>query len=360
MMKAWVLHGVGDIRYEDVDIPAPAENEVRIRVKAAGICGSDIPRIYEMGAHKMPLIPGHEFSGVVEGIGKETQQRWLGKRVAVYPKIPCGKCRSCLGNMPDMCLDYDYIGSRRDGAFAEYMTAPMANLLILPDSVSFEEAAMLEPFAVAADAVRTGVMGLNNTLAHDKPVAVCGLGTIGVMAVMLLLEAGFKNVYVIGNKASQKKRICSLGIPEEGFFDSTKGNASEWLKEASDGGVQAYFECVGKNECILYGLEATAPGGRMVLVGNPHSDMNFSRETYWLILRKQLHICGIWNSHFAQDVHPDLEPDDWNYVLQRITDKRLKPEELITHRFKLKELEQGLRIMKDKKEDYCKVMALME
>ena len=124
MSKAWVLKNVGEIVFSDVEIPMPKEDEVRVRVKAAGICGSDIPRIYETGAHNMPLIPGHEFSGVVESIGKKVSPSWLGKRVAVFPKIACGKCRECQDELPDMCQNYDYIGSRRDGAFAEYVTVP--------------------------------------------------------------------------------------------------------------------------------------------------------------------------------------------------------------------------------------------
>jgi len=360
-MKAWVLHGVGDIRMEDVDMPLPGENEVRIRVKAAGVCGSDIPRIYEMGAHKMPLIPGHEFSGVVEGIGKNVSPYWLGKRVAVYPKIPCGRCRRCLAGFPDMCQSYDYTGSRRDGAFAEYVAVPQDNILMLPDSVGFAEAAMLEPFAVAANAVRTGLWGMGNVPASDSSVAVCGLGTIGLMAVMLLKEAGYRNIYVIGNKEPQKRRAKAFGIPANHYLDGSAGDISDRLREASDGGVYVFYECVGRNECVSCGIEAAAPGGRLILVGNPHSDMYFSKDTYWQILRKQMAVVGIWNSSFRQDSpEHDEKPDDWNYVLNRIAEGKLNPQNLITHRLELSELTTGLSIMRDKTEDYCKVMISME
>ena len=160
MMKAGVLKQVGDISLQEVERPVPAGHEVLVRVLAAGICGSDIPRIYETGAHRMPLIPGHEFSGVVEETGKDVSPDWLGKRVAVFPKIACGRCRQCKESHEDLCTDYDYVGSRRDGAFAEFVTAPVKNLLELPANVSPEAAAMLEPMAVAANAVRTGIKGL--------------------------------------------------------------------------------------------------------------------------------------------------------------------------------------------------------
>jgi len=356
MSKAWVLREIGEINLCGVEIPTPAENDVRIRVKSVGICGSDIPRIYETGAHNMPLIPGHEFSGVVESIGKKVSPSWLGKRIAVFPKIACGKCRECKDELPDMCQNYDYIGSRRDGAFAEYVTAPAHNLIVLPDSVSFEEAAMLEPLAVAANAMRMGCFGMNTILTLDKPVAVCGLGTIGIMVVMLLKEAGFKNIYVIGNKDSQLKRAKALGISEKNYCDSRVTNVTEWLRESSKGGIVSYFECVGKNECINYGIEAAAPGGWMILVGNPHSDMNFSKDIWWKILRKQMAVYGIWNSSFRQEPYEDEKIDDWNYALKRIKEDKIRPTELISHRFDLCDLEKGLHIMRDKTEDYCKVM----
>ncbi len=358
MMKAWVLNAIGDIDLKDVDMPVPGENEVLIRVKAAGICGSDIPRIYETGAHKMPLIPGHEFSGSVEGIGKEVSAHWLGKRVAVFPKIACGKCANCRKGRRDLCTDYDYLGSRGNGAFAEYVSAPADNLQELPGNVSFEQAAMLEPLAVAANAVRRGVLMDGNALPKENPVAVCGLGSIGFMVVMLLYELGYSRIFVVGNKDSQRSRAEGLGIAGAAFYDSRNGEAAKWLKEVSDGGVSAYFECVGSNESIAYGIEAAASQGRLVLVGNPRSDMAFSRDTYWEILRKQMNICGIWNSAFCQT--DALEGEDaageWSYVLKLLADGRLSPEKLISHRLPLHELGRGFVLMREKSEDYCKVM----
>ncbi len=347
MAKAWVLYDIGKISYEDVIIPIPKENEVRIRVMAAGICGSDIPRIYETGAHKMPLIPGHEFSGVVDEVGPGVDMGLIGKRVAVFPKIACGKCDMCLSGFPLRCRNYDYIGSRRDGAFAEYVTAPTGNLLEIPDNVSFEEAAMLEPFAVAANAVRTGTKGLD----PDKPVVVCGLGTIGLMVTMLLKNAGFSKIYAIGNKNGQKNRTLELGVSEDFYCDSTKTDPLKWIYDKT-GGVCSYYECVGKNETISLGIETLNPGGRLILVGNPYSDMTFSKDVWWKILRNQITLSGIWNSSFSQN-HPD---NDWNYALEKISVENIHPSRLISHKLELDGLEMGLLIMRDKKEDYCKII----
>lgn len=357
MMKAWVLHNVNDLRYEDVDIPILAEDEVRIKVRAAGICGSDIPRIYETGAHKMPLICGHEFAGVVEGIGKKVPPYWMGKRVAVFPKIACLKCKECLSGHTERCQNYDYLGSRRNGAFAEYVVSPFTQLLELPDSVSFEQAAMLEPMAVAANAFLNGCRRVNPAVSLDANIVVCGLGTIGLLLCMFLVDAGYRNIYVIGNKASQIDKAKNLGIPEDRFYNCNDANVAGWIMDVTDGGTEVYFECVGKNESICYGLEAIAPAGRIILVGNPYSDMSLAKDTYWNILRNQVTICGIWNSTFAQtDVGDDTIVDDWNYVLRRLEKGSIHPEEFITHTFAIDELEKGLLIMRDKKEYYCKVM----
>ncbi len=355
-MKAWVLNAIGDIRLKDADMPKPEEGMVLIRVKAAGICGSDIPRIYDTGAHRMPLIPGHEFSGVVESTGRGVDPSLIGKKAAVFPKIACGKCPMCLKGKPMMCLDYDYVGSRRDGAFAEFVTAPAKNLIELPEGVSFEAAAMLEPFAVASNAVRSGMKALKGASAADISVAVCGLGTIGLMVIMLLKEAGFSDIYAIGNKESQLKKAVNAGIDTDHFINSRSEDAGKRLKEVPES-IGLYFECVGSNESINYGLDGLGPEGTLILVGNPRSDMIFSRDTYWKILRQQLNLKGIWNSTFMPGAK---EEDDWQYVLGKMAAGKISPEGLISHRFSIDELEKGFVIMRDKTEDYCKIMMVGE
>lgn len=356
MMNAWVLRDINELVYEKKEVPTPKDDEVRIKVMAAGICGSDIPRIYETGAHKMPLVCGHEFSGVVEGIGRNVSPYWMNKRVAVFPKIACGKCRQCRNGHPDRCENYDYSGSRRDGAFAEYVSVPMTQLLELPQSVSFEQAAMIEPMAVAANAMRTGCFRGGAPIEKEQPVAVCGLGTIGLLLVMFLKEYGYQNIYLIGNKESQKEYAMRFGVTEDRFFNINSGNPVLWLKDAGEPFV--YFECVGSNESISYGMDSVAIGGRIILVGNPRSDMTFEKDTYWNILRKQITISGIWNSTFRQSVSEYCEDsiDDWNYVLKKLECGNIHPEMLITHRFSLKDLEKGFHIMRDKSEYYCKII----
>lgn len=371
-MKAWVLQGIDSLVLKEVPVPALGSGEVLVAVRAAGICGSDIPRVYRTGAHRHPLIPGHEFSGEVVELGENVDRSWLGKSVGVFPLIPCRSCEPCRRKQYEMCRNYDYLGSRRDGGFAEYVAVPVWNLLTLPQSVSYEEAAMLEPMAVAVHAMRrmlsesdiwisengkrAGFAGEAEAekKAGNISVAVCGLGTIGLLLLMFLKEAGVREVYAVGNKDFQKEMAEKLGVMEEFYCDSRRQDQHQWLMERTDGrGVDQYYECVGKSETYELAADGTAPAGRVVLVGNPYSDMMLKKEVYWKILRNQLTILGTWNSSFTQ------EPgDDWHYVLERLAQGRIAPAGMISHRFALAELRKGLELMRDKREDYVKVMGI--
>ncbi len=347
-MRAYVLHGADDLRFEHVAMPELKIDEALVRVRAAGICGSDIPRIYTTGAHCHPLIPGHEFSGVVEQVGNEKNKEWQGKRVGIFPLIPCRECPSCKKKQYEMCRQYGYLGSRQDGGFAEYVAVPAANLIVLPELVSFEEAAMLEPLAVAVHAMRRVAL-----LSEDK-VVVCGLGTIGRLLTMALQAAGVRKLLLVGNKDSQ--RHFSTTIDGAVFLDMREiGARDRLLRECRDLGVDTYFECVGRNETVTLGIECVAPGGRVVLVGNPASDMTLEKDVYWQILRKQLFLTGTWNSSFTGE-----DGDDWHEAIRLLEAKKIDPTRIISHRLPLEDIERGLRIMRDKTEDSCKIMAVME
>lgn len=347
-MNAWILHDIGDFRLEHVPEPEAAAGEVLVQVKAAGICGSDVPRVYQTGAHRHPLVPGHEFSGVVVDTGAGVSREWKGRRVGIFPLIPCGKCAPCRNQQYEMCRSYDYLGSRRDGGFAEYVPVPVENLVCLPEQVSFLEAAMLEPMAVAVHAMRRIRPCSTDT------VAVCGLGTIGLLLAMFLKEAGVEHILAIGNKDFQKQAAQSLGLPGESFLDSRDPDMHQKFLAATQGaGAHVYFECVGRNATVTQAVEDTAPAGKICLVGNPYSDMTLDKQTYWKILRNQLTLTGTWNSSFTGS-----DQDDWHYVLDRLASRRVMPSSLITHRLSLENLDQGFRIMRDKTEDYIKIMAV--
>ncbi len=374
-MKAQVLFGIGNIKYTDVEKPVPKEGEALVRIIRCGICGSDIPRVFKTGAHNMPLIPGHEMAGIVEQC--DSRPELVGKRVGVFPLIPCKKCRQCLSNHYEMCENYNYMGSRCDGGFAEYLCAPVWNLLPLPDSVSDDEAAMLEPMSVAVHAMReVGLLRTEKSAFCGEPgdlgmeknsngesgdwlgssIVVCGLGTIGLMVALFLKDAGYQNVFCIGNKDVQKEKLMAMGYDSDRFCDVRYADPKKYIKDKTDGnGADYYFECIGRSESYAQAVECTAPLGHVMLVGNPASDMELKREVYWKILRNQMLLKGTWNSSFYGI---DELGDDWRYVLGRLSgwENSFRPAQLITHRFELSELQNGLDIMKRKSEEYVKIM----
>lgn len=341
-MKAYVLDAINEFNIKEVNMPTCDEGEVIVRVDAAGICGSDIPRIYRTGTYHYPLVPGHEFSGtVVEE--HNASNTWIGKRVGIFPLIPCMKCPQCLKKQYEMCSDYNYLGSRTDGGFAEYVKVPEWNLIELPESVSSEAAAMLEPMSVAVHAARNAGL-FDPDFDRDKSIAVMGLGTIGLSLIMMLLGEGFTNVYGIGNKSLQRNTALEFGLPKDHIIDSKDYIPGENL-------VDVFFECVGTKQVLDVALKSTAPRGTIVCVGNPASDMDIPQKSYWQILRKQFTLVGTWNSSFTHENN-----DDWHYVIDKLASGKINPEKLISHKFDFDNLINGFKLMRDKSEEYIKVI----
>ena len=167
-MRAYELHGVNDLRREDIEKPEIPSGWVLVQVKASGICSSDIPRIFTNGTYHFPTIPGHEFSGVVAAYGEGVPEERVGKRVGIFPLIPCRTCPQCRQKKYEMCEHYDYLGSRRDGGFAEYVAVPDWNLMELPENVSFREAAMLEPSCGETKRCEAGRYRSSDRNGHDR------------------------------------------------------------------------------------------------------------------------------------------------------------------------------------------------
>ena len=350
MMKAYVLDAINEFNIKDVEKPICGDDVV-VKVQATGICGSDIPRVYTAGTYHYPLIPGHEFSGtVVEAC--ENNSEWIGKRVGVFPLIPCMKCPQCIKKQYEMCSDYNYLGSRCDGGFAEYVRVPIWNLIELPDNVTYEQAAMLEPMAVAVHAARrTGLIADNisseaggNSYAKEIRITVMGLGTIGMSIVMMLLGEGYTNIIAVGNKPIQKKTVLEIGLKEENYIDSRD---YESVKYPAD----VFFDCVGTKEVVNLALNSVVPAGKICLVGNPASDMDIDKKSYWQILRKQQTLIGTWNSSYTHD-----ENDDWHYVINKLAEGVIHPEKMITHKYDFNSVMNGFELMRDKAEEYIKVM----
>ena len=334
-MKAHVLESIGDLRYEDIDCPVLESNEVLVNIKACGICGSDINRVFKTGTYHFPTVIGHEFSGVVVKTS-ESNSQWQGKRVGVFPLKPCFECSQCKAGNYEMCLNYDYLGSRCNGGFEEFVAVPEWNLIELPDNVSFEEAAMLEPISVAIHA-----LGHAGDIT-GKNVAVIGPGPIGNLIVKIAKLRGAKKVIMIGRTVEKLDFSMSIGV--DLAINSKTQNIIKILEKATDGhGADIVIEGTGSSKSLSTCIEIASRGGRIILMGNPLEDEVIPKNTYWQILRRQLTLTGTWNSSFGRN------DDDWHEAVELLSSGKLNVKPLITHRLQFHELLGGLQIMRDDK-----------
>lgn len=329
-MKAAVLHAVGDLRYEDVPMPVVREGEVLMRVRAAGVCGSDIPRVYKTGTYHFPTIPGHEFAGEIVGGDPEL----IGRCAAVFPLLPCRKCPPCQVGEFANCRNYDYYGSRRDGAFAEYIAVDKRNLILMPEGLSFACASLCEPGAVARAAIRRLDVELGDT------VVIWGAGPIGLIAAQWAKLAGAGCVRVVD--ISKEK----LAFAEKfGFLPYDRDR---------DGECDRALEGTGASPALNDLIMSMKPHGKAVLMGNPAGDMKIDQKTYSQILRREIILRGTWNSSYNDTVN------DWKATVDAMASGKIRYEELITHRFPLERCAEALEMMRDKKEFYTKVTIIMD
>ncbi len=342
-MDALVLEGVAKLNQKQVDVPKLEEGTVLVKIKACGICSSDIPRIFKTGTYHFPTIPGHEFSGQIVAVGDGVDETLLGKRTCVFPLLPCFDCKACKLEQYAQCSGYSYFGSRCDGAFAEYLVVPIWNLITFDDSLSFEEAALCEPAAVSLHAVDIG------EIKEGQNVMIIGTGTIG-----FLIAAFAKNITKTGkviicgrseNKLQYAKKLGfeTVNPAEENIPDAIK-------RITGSDGADVTFEAVGSNIAIENAVRSTGALGRIVLVGNPEGDLNMPKDVYWSILRKQITVAGSWNSSY------NSKCNDWAKALKIFESGELNVKDLITHTFAISEYDEAFEAIEDRDVFTVKVM----
>lgn len=345
-MEALVLYGIGDLRLQQIPVPNVSEGEVRVRIGFCGVCGSDIPRIFAKGTYSFPTVCGHEFAGVVDACGSGVEGFAPGDAVVVFPLLWCGKCAACEQGKYVQCHDYGYLGSRSDGAFAEFIVAPKENLIPVPHGVTLEEAAMTEPAAVALHALRRVQSSL-----VGKTVAIFGAGPIGLMAAQWARIMGASDVFLFDIVEEKLELAERLGF--EQAFNSAIEDAVTLVKAQTDGkGAHVCIESAGVPQTYLNALGSVGRGGSVVLLGNPVADVTLPATLISQLMRREVSLLGTWNSDYSIAGNDD----DWRCVLQAIVSGRLVLSPLITHRVPLTDSTETLHMMKDKSEFYAKVL----
>lgn len=318
-MRAAVLYTPGDIRLENVAKPIPKANEVLLRVAAVGVCGSDLPRMLIKGAHKMPIICGHEFSGHIEELGTTVTGFVKGDLVTVSPMLPCGTCDQCATGNFSRCRNYDYFGSRRDGAYAEWICAPVDNLLKVPEGCDPRAAAMVDPASIAlhaiwkAGGVRMGDRG-----------AVIGCGPIGLFAIQWMLLMGAREVVAI-DISEEKLALARQAGATHAFLAG-----AELPKELL---ANVIVEAAGHPTSVNAAVRLAAPGGHVVFIGIPVGDVPLTNASFQHFLRQEVSLHGSWNSFGAPYPGPQ-----WTVTLDKLASGALKWEFMITHDLDLAEL----------------------
>lgn len=331
-MKAAVVHGPGDVRWQSIADPDIPAGWVRVDIKAVGVCSSDVPRALHGAAYHYPIVLGHEMAGVVAEVADEVGREWVGRRVAVAPMIPCRRCPNCERGRYSLCDSYDYMGSRRDGGCAQALAAPVANLVPLPDSLDMASAALLEPAAVALHALRARVEA-------GDAVLVVGAGPIGLFLVQLARILGAADVIAVDPAANRLELASALGA---GVLQGEAGRSlAIELEDRLDGRRADLVAVATEAPSAQSGALALArKGGRVVYLGLPSGTVSVSTEDFESVVRGELELSGSWNSYSAP--FPGAE---WQAVRAHMASGRLKAAPLISRRMPLAEAEAAYRLL---------------
>lgn len=346
LMIAAILYAPGDIRVEQVPVPEPGPGEVLIKVKACGVCGSDLPRLMQTGTYHYPTIPGHELAGDVAAMGSEVNDVEPGLRVTAMPQIPCGSCDCCASALYHLCENYNYLGSRTNGAFAEYVVVPARNILPLPEKVSYELGAMTDPISIAVHALKTARLQPGNS------VCVFGVGPIGNLVIQLARIMGASTVTAVDIFPEKLEIAAAMGA--DCCLNSREVDpVAEILKNTGGRGIDRVLEFAGNKTTQDYSLRVAGKNARVVWGGISHTGCYLSAKTVDKILRREITLAGVWNSSVAP-----LD-SDWFVALDLLAKGLINGEILISHRCALGELPRMFQMMQQGTY-YNKVMFLPE
>jgi L-iditol 2-dehydrogenase len=314
-MKTIRLHAPGDLKIHDEPVPVPGKGEKLIRVKAVGVCGSDLHWFGEgsIGDARLdkPLVLGHEFSGITEA----------GERVAIDPAIPCGYCEWCEQGHPNLCAHTKFAGhGSDDGALREFMAWPQKCLHRIPESISDAESALLEPLGVAIHALNLG------KLQAGMSVGVFGSGPIGLLIIQLARLSGAAHIVATDKLVHRLEAARKFGATQAFLVDHSSGSGDIVLNR-----VDVAFEVAGEQGAVDDAFAAVRPGGKVILVGIPEDDRtSFSAST---ARRKGLTIKMVRRMKHTYPRAIDLVSKD-------LVDVR----SLVTHRFPLDEAAQAFQV----------------
>ncbi|WP_164779976.1 zinc-dependent alcohol dehydrogenase family protein [Mesorhizobium sp. M7A.F.Ca.US.011.01.1.1] len=280
-MKAVRLEAVGGITLREVDMPDIGADELLVRIEACGVCGTDRHLFHGEFPCTPPVTPGHEFSGIVEAIGKSVSGFAVGDRVTGDPNIACGRCAHCHAGRVNLCSNLRAIGIHRDGGFAEYLALPQKQAFVLPAGLDPMHGAFCEPLGCCLHGV---------DLAGIKPgssVVVLGGGVIGLLTVQLARLAGATTIVLSTRQASRRALATDFGATAT--VDPTAADVIEAIAGSAGpvpGGADVVFECAGVRETVEQSMRLARAGGTVVIVGVTPQGVKAEFEPFDLLFRE--------------------------------------------------------------------------
>jgi L-iditol 2-dehydrogenase len=284
-MKALVYEGAWQMPLREIAVPEPGPGDAIVAVQAVGICGSDVHGFMgTTGRRKPPIVMGHEFSGVVSSVGDAVADYQPGDRVVVFPLLTCGACASCRAGRPNICLNRGGLGMNLNGAYAEAVRVPQQMLYRLPDGMSWEQGALVEPLAVAMHAVNLTPLALMDTL------VIIGAGTIGLLALLCARQRGAGAIVVTDRSPHRLETARRLGADVVVNIDEQDPVAAV---QALTGGVGAHaaIEAVGATAAVQQSLAVVRSGGHVTWIGNSQPEVAVNMQQ---IVTRELTVRGAY------------------------------------------------------------------
>ncbi|MCC6442730.1 MAG: alcohol dehydrogenase catalytic domain-containing protein [Armatimonadetes bacterium] len=309
-MRSVALTALKRFEMADAPVPEPGPGEVLVRVKAVGVCHSDV-HYYKNGGIGdkrviFPYVLGHECSGEVAALGPGVGDLTAGQRVAIEPSIPCGACEWCRKGRPNICENVQFLSTPPvPGSLQDYIVMPEGNCVPVAESVSFEAAAVAEPLSVGLHAVNLAFLRVGDT------VAVFGCGPIGLAVLHAARRAGASEIYAVDPIPERLHAACRLGASRT--FDPSAGDPARSILERTGGrGVDAAFEAAGEQAAVDGVVAVSRIGGRALVIGIPVEDrLSFDAHT---ARRKELVIVNVRRSNFTLERAVHIPFDTGTYV----------------------------------------------
>jgi len=348
-MRTGVLFENEDIRCADYEEPQIRPGCVKVKVKATGICGSDVPRVLKNGAHFYPVVLGHEFSGIVVEIGEGVKSIKEGDRVSGAPLLPCMKCSDCQNGNYSLCRYYSFIGSREQGSFGEYVVMPEINAVKFDESIPFEIGAMFEPSTVALHGLYC------NDFRGGETVAVLGGGTIGLFTAQWARIMGAKKIVVFDISNERLELAKALGADEtvntleEGFMQKA-------MAMTGDIGFKYIFETAGIIATMQMAFELASNKANVCFIGTPTRELTFTPKLFENMNRKEFKLTGSWMSYSAP--FPGRE---WELTAHYFATGQLRfDKRLIFKKFPIEQVGEAFNLYKNPQDVKGKIMLTFE